>query len=87
MTPNEVRPVLKRIATMLCSIAVLFFFGHAVGGAGGYLAGRGRPDVILLGILGAAVFAWLSFFIWKSYLRDIDIPEGRDEGGEQPPRL
>ena len=81
MIPNEKRVTLKRIATMLCAVAVLFFLGHAVGGVGGYLAGRGRPDVVLWGALGAVVFTWLSFFIWKSYLRDIAFLEERDEEG------
>ena len=79
------RATLKRIATLLCAVAVLIFFGHAIGGAGGYLAGRGRPFVILWGVSGAVVFTWLSFFIWKSYLRDIGVLEERDEGGEPPP--
>ena len=85
MIQNERRATLKRIATLLCSITVLIFFGRAVGGAGGYLAGRGRPNAILWGILGAGVFTWLSFFIWKSYLRDIGIPRERDGGDELPP--
>ena len=75
---TESRAAVKRIATMLCAVAVLFFFGHAVGGAGGYLAGQGRPDVILRGLAGAAVFVWLSFSIWKSYLRDVAVLEGKD---------
>ena len=81
----EKRATMKRITTMLCSVAVLFFLGHAVGGMGGYLAGRGRPYVILWGLSGAVVFTCLSFIIWKSYLRDIGILEGRDEGDDRPP--
>ena len=81
----EKRATMKRIATMLCSVAVLFFFGHAIGGAGGYLAGRGRPGAIVWGVTGAIVFTWLSFLIWKSYLRDVGILEERDEEDVQPP--
>ena len=80
----ETRATIKRIATMLCSMTVLVSLGYAVGGAGGYLAGQGRPLAIILGLLGGAVFTYLSLAIWKSYLRDIEIIDGRGQGGGEP---
>jgi hypothetical protein len=81
----ETRVALKRTATMICSMAVIVCFGYATGGAAGYLAGRGRPLAILLGLLGGGCFTCLSFAIWRSYLTDIEPGNARDRGDEEPP--
>jgi hypothetical protein len=71
---------------MICSMAVLVCFGYAVGGAGGYLVGQGRPRAIIFGLLGGAVLVCASLQIWKSYIADVEIIDARDrEGGSPPP--
>jgi hypothetical protein len=81
----EKRAVMKRIATMLCSMSALICFGHAVGGAGGYLLGRGSPRAAVLGLAGGILFAYLALVIWKSYLRDIEITDAPSREDEPPP--
>ena len=78
----ETAATVKRIATMICSVAVMVCFGYAIGGAGGYLIGRGRPLVILLGLAGGAVFTCAAFAIWRLYLKDIEVLNGQDERDE-----
>ncbi|MDR1137779.1 MAG: hypothetical protein LBK91_05595 [Synergistaceae bacterium] len=78
----ESAATLKRIATLICSMAVIVCMGYAIGGAGGYLTGKGRPLVILLGLAGAAFFTCVSLGIWRSYLKDIAILNGRDREDE-----
>ncbi|MDR1510610.1 MAG: hypothetical protein LBS53_13350 [Synergistaceae bacterium] len=75
----ETTATLKRMATLVCSITVIVCLGYAIGGAGGYLTGNGRPLVILLGLAGGVVFTCLSFWIWRGYLKDIATLNGQDE--------
>jgi hypothetical protein len=81
----ETSATLKRIATLICSMTVIVCLGYAIGGAGGYLVGKGRPLVILLGLSGGAVFTCASLRIWQAYLKDAAILNARDEEGEGPP--
>jgi hypothetical protein len=78
----ETAAIFKRVATMICSIAVIVCLGYAIGGAGGYLVGRGRPLVILMGLAGGAVFTYLSFRIWRLYLEDVEVLNGQDKEDE-----
>ncbi|MDR1965428.1 MAG: hypothetical protein LBQ36_01850, partial [Synergistaceae bacterium] len=82
----EARITAKRIATLVCSMAVIVFYGYALGGAGGYLFGRGRPKVIALGLAGGACLTYIALALWKSYLSDVSESDGRGpEGGPPPP--
>jgi hypothetical protein len=77
---------LKRIGTLLMSMAVIVFYGYALGGLGGYLFGQGRPFTIAWGLSGGSVLAYAALRLWQSYLRDVDSAAGRDEGdGVSPP--
>ena len=76
---------MKRIATMFCSMAVLVCFGYAVGGAGGYLVGRGSPRAIILGLLGGAALTCASLQLWKSYIADVEIIDAPEQEDEEPP--
>lgn len=66
------RAVLKRIATMLCSMGTIVSYGYLIGGAGGYLMGRGRPFVALTGFVVGSLLAFVAIKIWRSYLEDVD---------------
>ena len=81
----ETRAVVKRIAALVCSITVIACVGYAVGGAGGYLAGRGNPWAIVRGLSGGAVFTYMSLLVWRSYLDDAITLNERDEAAGKPP--
>jgi hypothetical protein len=78
----ESSAILKRVATLICSMLTIICMGYAVGGAGGYLAGKGRPLAILLGLAGAAVSACASFSVWRSYLKDAEFLNRREKEDE-----
>lgn len=63
-----------RFIVLLLSLSTMIFYGKAVAGMGGYLAGQGRPDLIILGLLAGTVSAVAALVLWKkhpnSFFRD-----------------
>ncbi|MDR3279688.1 MAG: hypothetical protein LBT23_04170 [Synergistaceae bacterium] len=81
----ETSITVKRIATLICSMTVIVFFGYALGGVGGYLMGRGQPRTIAWGLAGGSLLAYMAIRIWRSYLKDVESAEqGREDGGSPP---
>lgn len=66
------RVVLKRIATLLCSMGTIVSYSYLIGGMGGYLMGRGRPFVALTGFVVGSLLAFIAIKIWRSYLEDVN---------------
>lgn len=64
--------MVKRIAVLWLSLAAIVLLGYAVGGAGGYLFGAGRPLVIAGGLSGGSACCVLALKIWRSYLDDCE---------------
>ena len=61
-----------RLTVLILSIATLVFFGYALAGVGGYLFGRGRPDLVALGLAGGVACAAASLYLWRRFLCSID---------------
>ncbi len=61
-----------RFTVLILSIATLVFFGYALAGVGGYLFGRGRPDLVALGLAGGVACAAASLYLWRRFLCSID---------------
>ena len=66
-----------RFTVLILSIATLVFFGYALAGVGGYLFGRGRPDLVALGLAGGVACAAASLYLWRRFL--CSIVEERDK--------
>ena len=81
----EHRIILKRIATLICSMLAMACLGQAIAGMGGYLVGRGRPMYVLLGLCGGAVLSCAAIAVWKSYLKDVTAADAREREDEGPP--
>lgn len=85
----ENRATIKRIITLLCSMGTIVCYGYLIGGVGGYLFGKGRPLIALLGFLSGTILAGIALKIWKSYLNDVDIlnrAEGISDKSERDER-
>ena len=78
----ENRATLKRIATLLCSIGTIVGYGYLLAGTGGYLLGRGRPLVAVLGFLSGTALAFIAIKIWRSYLTDLDLLAAQEESAK-----
>ena len=78
----ENRATLKRIATLLCSIGTIVGYGYLLAGTGGYLLGRGRPLIAVLGFLSGTALAFVAIKIWRSYLVDIDLLEVQEKNSK-----
>jgi hypothetical protein len=61
-----------RFTVLVLSIATLGFYGHAVAGVGGYLVGRGRPDLIAIGLAGGTACAAAALWLWHRFLCSVD---------------
>ena len=61
-----------RFTVLILSIATLVFFVYALAGVGGYLFGRGRPDLVALGLAGGVACAAASLYLWRRFLCSID---------------
>ncbi len=63
-----------RFIVLLLSLSTMIFYGKAVAGMGGYLAGQGRPDLIIFGLIAGTVSAIAALVLWKkhpnSFFRD-----------------
>jgi hypothetical protein len=59
-----------RFAVLLFSLGSIVGYAKAVAGLGGYFFGKGRPDLIVLGILFGTLSAGIALFLWKRYLVD-----------------
>ncbi len=66
-----------RFTVLILSIATLVFFGYALAGVGGYLFGRGRPDLVALGLSGGVACAAAALYLWRRFLCSIDEEEER----------
>lgn len=75
----ETRATLKRFSTMLCSIGTIVAYSYLLGGAGGYLFGRGRPVIAALGFVTGTALAGIALRIWKSYLEDVALLEEQEK--------
>ena len=80
----ENRATMKRIATLLCSIGTIVCYGYLLAGTGGYLLGRGRPLIAVLGFLSGTILAFIAVKIWRSYLADIDLLWGHEKNPKDP---
>jgi hypothetical protein len=69
----ETRATAKRIMTLLSSIGTIVCYGYALGGVGGYLAGRGRPFIAAAGIISGSLLAFAAIKIWRSYIADLEL--------------
>ena len=68
-----------RFTVLILSIATLVFFGYALAGVGGYLFGRGRPDLVALGLAGGVACAAAALYLWSRFLCSIDKEEEKNE--------
>ncbi|MDL2263536.1 hypothetical protein LJC31_02680 [Synergistaceae bacterium OttesenSCG-928-I11] len=73
----ENRAVAKRLACLFCSIGTIGSYSYLIGGAGGYLLGKGRPFVALAGFVVGTVLAFVAIKFWRSYLEDVDALNAR----------
>lgn len=78
MDSIERRAVAKRLGCMICSLSSLGGFGSLVAGVGGYLFGKGRPLFAAAGAAAGVVLAAAALYLWKGYLKDIEILSLRD---------
>lgn len=58
-----------RFIILLLSLSTMVFYGKAVAGMGSYLAGNGRPDLIVFGLSAGTATAILALFLWSKYLK------------------
>ncbi|MGI6442780.1 MAG: hypothetical protein GXZ13_02675 [Synergistaceae bacterium] len=65
----------KRISVLILSFCTLIAFGYSLGGLGGYLVGRGRPLMIISGLVIGTLSAILAFYIWNMYLDEIAVED------------
>ena len=65
----------KRISVIIRSFCNLIAFGYSLGGLGGYLVGRGRPLMIISGLVIGTLSAILAFYIWNMYLDEIAVED------------
>jgi len=68
-----------RFTILLLSLGTLVLYGKALAGLGGYLAGNGRIDMIVLGLVGGTGTAVIALFLWKRYITEI-YKERNDKG-------
>ena len=61
-----------RFTVLILSIATLVFFVYALAGVGGYLFGRGRPDLVAIGLAGGVACAAAALYLWRRFLCSID---------------
>ncbi|WP_029165233.1 hypothetical protein [Aminiphilus circumscriptus] len=64
-----------RFAVLLFSLGSIVGYAKAVAGLGGYFFGKGRPDLIILGILCGTLSAGIALLLWKRYLVDAGTAE------------
>lgn len=62
----------KRMLILYLSLGTIIAYGYALGGAGGYLFGKGRPFVAAGGLVCGTLCAWAALRLWRSYLNDIE---------------
>lgn len=74
----ETRATAKRIATLLCSAGTIVGYAYLIGGAGGYLFGKGKPLHAALGFVVGSILAVVAIKIWRSYLIDVEELNRRD---------
>lgn len=68
-----------RFIILLLSLSTMVFYGKAVAGMGSYLAGNGRPDLIVFGLLSGTATAFLALFLWSKYLKDFYCSDERKD--------
>lgn len=57
-----------RITVLFLSIATLVLYGYALAGLGGYFFGKGRPDLVIIGLLLGTCSAVSALWLWRKYL-------------------
>jgi hypothetical protein len=61
-----------RIIVLILSISTLVLYGHALAGLGGYFFEKGRPDLIVTGLLLGTACAVSALVLWRKYLNKIE---------------
>lgn len=57
-----------RLTVLVLSIATIVLYGHALAGLGGYFFEKGRPDLIIAGLVGGTASAVCALWLWRKYL-------------------
>jgi hypothetical protein len=62
---------MRTIVLLLCMVTIVSY-GYALAGLGGYFFDKGRPDLIIIGLMAGTASAVAAILLWRRYLLDIE---------------